>query len=475
MPVWESDDGDRIVIGSVEELEKLSSQKVKDLHRPYIDEIIIKKDGKTYKRRPEVLDSWFEAASMPYGQVHYPFENREKFDKNFPGDYISEYDGQVRAWFYVMHVLSNALFGKNSFKNVIVSGVMSGDDGRKMSKTYQNYTDPKEVLETIGGDALRLYLMNSPLMLAERANFNYENLRTKSRNVINPLWNSLKFFLIYANEHGWEPKNDEVPETKNALDRWIIARLHETIRDFTVNIEAYVVPPAVEAIETFVDDLSRWYVRRSRTRIASGDEKALATFYYVLLTFARAAAPIIPFIAENIYKRLSGEESVHLVDYPKFDEEIVKGGVKLMRKMGSDRAVVQIALARRAAEGIPVKQPLQTLTVNQPVVHEELVKDEVNVKEIVVTKSDRDALIKVELDTNITPDLEIEGCKREIERTIQELRKEKGLSVSDKIAAVYLGSEKNEEAVKKFAEEIKKTVGATSLKSGSDYEITKKN
>jgi len=371
-----------------------------------------------------------------------------------------------------MHVLSNAMFDKNSFKNVIVSGVMAGNDGRKMSKTYQNYTDPKEILETIGGDAVRLYLMNSPLMIAENANFDDVELKTKSRNVLNPLWNSLKFFLIYANNHKWEPKDDKIPETKDVLDLWIIARLHETMEAFVENIEKYYVPPAVEAIEGFVDDLSRWYVRRSRTRIANGDEAALATLYYVLLNISKASAPIIPFMSENIYKRLTGDESVHLVDYPEYDEKLVKKNKKLLEQMKLDRKVVSLVLAQRAANEMSVRQPLQGFETTLDVTFEDIVKDEVNVKEIKKVKSLGDDL-EVKLDIKITPELKLEGRAREMTRAIQDLRKKEKLNVSDKIEVVYPQDE--DDVVNAHGDEIKKTVGATSLKPGSDYEITKAN
>ncbi|OGC77497.1 isoleucine--tRNA ligase, partial [candidate division WWE3 bacterium RIFOXYD1_FULL_39_9] len=365
MPVWKSEDGEIIVVGSLKELEELSGKQVKDLHRPYIDEITLSKNGKTFRRIPEVLDSWFEAGSMPYAQLHYPMENQEIFEKNFPGDYIVEYIAQTRAWFFFMHALSTGLFGTSSFKNVISTGVMAGSDGRKMSKTYGNYTDPKLVLEKIGGDATRLYLMGSPLMVGENANFDDDELRTKLRNVLNPLWNSVKFFLIYAVQFDWKPENSEI--STNPLDKWIVARLHETIKTFSASIEAYSVPAAVSAVEGFVDDLSRWYVRRSRDRISSGDNAALSTFYSVLKTFSQAAAPLIPFITETIYQTLKTEkdtgESVHLCDYPLFDEKLIDESAEMLKLMQVLRDYVSIGHASRVTAGIAVRQPLQKILV----------------------------------------------------------------------------------------------------------------
>ena len=472
MPVWESEDGERIVVGSIKDLEKLSGKEVGDLHRPYIDEVVIEKDGKVYRRREEVLDSWFEAGSMPFAQFHYPFENQQKFEKNFPGDYIVEYIAQVRAWFNVMHRLSTAIFGKSSFKNVIATGSLAGNDGRKMSKTYGNYTDPKEVLEQIGGDAVRLYLMSSPLMLGENANFDDTELRTKSRNILNPLWNSLKFFLMYAQSSGWEPEDEEIPTPANPLDKWIITRLQQTIKLFSESIENYLVPPAVRVSEEFVDDLSRWYVRRSRDRISAGDKEALSTLYYALLTFSKAVAPLIPFMSENIYKALSDGESVHLCDYPKFSEKLIKENEDLVNKMAQDRYIVSQVLAQRVEQNIPARQPLSKFETTLKVTFDEVVRNEVNVKDIVLVKELPEGM-QVRLDIKISPDLELEGLMREMVREIQSLRKKSGLQVGDRIRASYPQDTKLDEVVSKFGEEIKKVVGATELAPGTSYEISK--
>lgn len=474
MPVWEADDGDRIIISSISELEELSGKKVKDLHRPYIDEIIIEKEGKVYKRRPEVLDSWMEAGSMPYAQIHYPFENKEKFERNFPGDYIVEYDAQVRAWFYVMHVLSTALFKSNSFKNVIVTGTLMGSDGRKMSKTFGNYTDPKEVLNKYGGDAVRLYLMGSPLMMAESANFDEVELRTKLRNVVNPLWNSAKFLLTYAKSNNWVVGNYEASD--NILDRWIIARLNETIKGLSTNIEDYLVPPAVRLIEEFVDDLSRWYVRRSRDRISSGDLKALSTLHYVLVEFSKAAAPLIPFITEKIYQHLVVDiadinenvpESIHLCDYPKFDEKIIEESKTILKNMKEDRDTVSIFLSQRSEKNIPVRQTLNSITTKATVHYRDIVKDELNIHEIFDQK-DND-----ELDTTITEDLRLEGMVRDMIRKLQDLRKEQGLSVSDKVNVVIEDTKDNREVIEKYKEDIKKKVIIEDLKFGDIYSVSR--
>jgi isoleucyl-tRNA synthetase len=485
MPVWEAEDGDRIVVSSIEEIESLSGQKVIDLHRPYIDKITFEKNGKIYKRRPEVLDSWMEAGSMPYAQMHYPFENQKKFEDNFPGDFISEYTGQVRAWFNFLHILSTMLFKSHSFKNVIVSGVLAGSDGRKMSKTYQNYPDPKGVLENIGGDALRLYFMNSPLMLAENANFSETELKTKLNNVINPLWNSLKFFLIYAVSHDWSAYGNE--ESENELDTWIRVRLHQTIKEFTENIEEYIVPKAVQSLEDFVDDLSRWYVRRSRERIVAGDKEALSTLHEVLVTFSKLAAPVIPFSAERMYRHLvvdpetSDTESVHLCEFPAYDDEFINKNKYLIEKMHTTREIVSLALSIRASNKIKVRQPLSDLFVEftgrDPLFDPELIKQEVNVKEVNFGKPDKDyesidlGNIKVYINTNLTDELLLEGAFRELVRQIQDLRKKQKLYVDDKIKVYYADDEIISRVIDNYKDEISLKVNASEFVLSDSFGI----
>lgn len=482
MPVWQSEDGEMLVLGSIEEIEKMSGQTVEDLHRPYIDNITIQKDGKTYKRIPEVLDSWFEAGSMSFAQFHYPFENQEKFEKNFPGDYIIEYIAQVRAWFNMMHRLSTALFDSHSFKNVITTGVIAGDDGRKMSKTYKNYTDPKEVLETIGGDALRLYFMNSPLMLGENANFDLQELKNKSRNVLNPLWNSLKFFLIYASFNEWEPKDPATqPKLDHVLDKWIITRLNETVKEFTLNIENYLLPQAIQPLEDFVDDLSRWYVRRSRDRISENEDDVLEVFYYILLTFSKVSAPVIPFMAEEIYQSLKTgsdvfKQSVHLETFPDFDEALISKNQHILNKMAKVRDVVSEALAIRVQNKIPVRQPLRTLHVyGEDSLEEEyleLIKDEVNVKQVEFVKGSTEKQDqKVALDLEIDDELRKEGLLRDMVRKIQSLRKKSKLNVEDKIMATFPDEPEIREVVEEYKQEIKEKVLAEKIEIGDEYSV----
>lgn len=484
MPVWESDDGERVVIGSIKELEELSGRKVENLHRPYVDEITFNKNGKLFKRRTEVLDSWMEAGSMPYAQIHYPFENKDKFEKNFPGDYIVEYIPQVRAWFYVMHVLSTALFGTKSFKNVVCTGTMAGNDGRKMSKTFGNYTDPKDVLNKYGGDALRLYMLGSPLMVGENANFDEQDIKNKLQRVLNPLWNSHRFFETYALVNGWKYSDGNKP-SDNILDVWILLRLDYTVKQIVKNLESYTTPPAVRALEDFVDDLSRWYIRRSRERISGGNEIALATLYKVLLTFSNAVAPIIPFLSESIYQSLRrfdaslSWESVHLCPFTDFSYEHPESD-SILADMELTKKIASLALSARTEKGVAVRQPLAKVRVlgakSLVLDYEQLIKDEVNVKEVewvssdyLDKKGDEAGLsreMSVELDTNITEELKAEGYARELIRAIQDLRKERGFTVSQKVKVVCPNTSENNLALKAMGDEIKIKVGAVELLLG---------
>jgi isoleucyl-tRNA synthetase len=488
MPVWESEDGERIVISSIAELEELSGKKVKDLHRPYIDEITFEKDGKKFTRIPEVLDSWFEAASMPYAQFHYPFENKEKFEKNFPGDYIVEYMPQVRAWFNVMHRLSTAIFGTNSFKNVICTGVLAGSDGRKMSKTYKNYSDPKETLEKYGGDALRLWLLGSPLMLGENANFDEQEIQNKQRSVVNILWNSLNYFVLYANKYNWssEVGKQEVTSSKHPLDIWIMARLEITTKEIATNLEKYIIPPAVSALENLVDDLSHWYIRRSRDRISSGDIMALSTLYTVLTKLSLISAPLIPFVSESVYQVLKkpfDPDSVHLCFYPDYDEKIISDGEAVLEKMLYDRSVVSWGLGLRERAKITLRQPLSEFITLKEVNYPEIVKEELNLKTITIMNKNKLLLLGenylvdtenfVAIKTEINRELEIEGQKRFVIRQLQGQRKKIGTSLSTKILATIEDTPLNKEVLSLYEAEIKEIVGAMEIKLGTSYAVEK--
>lgn len=488
MPVWRCDKCREIeVFGSIKEIEKRSDHKVTDLHRNGVDHIKFpcRKCKGEMKRIIEVLDCWMESGSMPYGQIHYPFENKDLFKKTFPADYIVEYVAQIRAWFYTMHVVSNALLEKNSFKNVVVTGVLAGTDGRKMSKSFGNYPDPKDTLEKYGGDALRLYFFSSPIMIGEDTNFNENDLKNQVTTVIFPFWNSFRYFLTYANLHKWSPKISNIqPKTTNKLDTWVLARLKKFHQDLEGYMDKYEIPPATRAIAPFINNLSTWYIRRSRDRFAKGDKDALETLYYVLVQITKLTAPLIPFVTEAIYRTLVADqdskqpESIHLCDWPE-KPKLSASEKTLLNEMELTRQIASLGQAARVGAGIKVRQPLNKLKVKSKKLKiwmTELLKEELNVKEIEAVKAVRKAKnwsiqettdIKVALDTQLTDKLKQEGLVRELVRTIQDTRKKSGFKQEDTVT-VMLETDADElkSVVKKFNKQICKQTNCKKLGLG---------
>ncbi|MEA3322605.1 MAG: isoleucine--tRNA ligase, partial [Patescibacteria group bacterium] len=370
LPVWRGtkEDGTVIekIIGSYEELKELSGKELDDYHLPYIDDVTFEVDGVQLKRIDKVMDCWFESGSMPFAQFHYPFENKEKFEANFPGDFIVEYVGQVRAWFYYLHAVSIGLFGQEAFKNVIVTGTIAGNDGRKMSKSYGNYTAPEELLEKYSSDALRYLLVSLPLLNAEDYALVDKDVADVQRK-LGTLWNSYSFFVMYANVDGWEP-NDDAVKLDNILDKWIMSQLHILITTVDENMQKYDLPNASKPIMKFIDDLSNWYIRRSRKRFwksENDDDKnaAYATLHYVLIELSKVMAPFTPFIAEEIYRNLANDESVHLEDFPVSNEKYIDKG--LSEQMHSVRDIISEGLKLRSRTQIKVRQPLSELKIEK--------------------------------------------------------------------------------------------------------------
>lgn len=445
VPVWECKCGERFVPGSIKELENVSGQKITDLHKPDIDEVTVtcQKCGNKVRRVPEVLDSWIEAGSASFAERHYPFEGDEKLEDFFPADFIAEYTGQIRAWFYVLHVIGAALFQSEAFKNVCVEGVILGTDGRKMSKNLGNYPDPKELLQKYGGDALRLYLMDSPVMHGEDIIISEEQYKNQVRGMMLILWNVYNFFITNANLDKWEPQK-YTRENLSILDQWILSRLNNLIKDVTRNLDGYDTIAAIDQIKKFIDDLSTWYIRRSRERVgvAAEDKKDKDAFYNtsyeVLITLSKLLAPITPFLAESIFLNLTKKESVHLEFWPTFDKSRIDNSLE--RQMEKIRKIVEVGHAKRKELGIKVRQPLAKATITVKVKEElmdalnYLIKDELNVKNIEF-KEGKDE-IYVEFDTQLTEDLIEEGRAREIIRMIQEERKRLGTAQNEPIDVV---------------------------------------
>jgi len=500
LPIWRSEDGDIVCVGSVEELEQLTGEQVPDLHKHKIDHLTFEKDGKTYARIPDVLDTWFDSGSVPYGQAHYPFENKEKFEKEFPADFIAESQDQTRGWFYTLHVLATALTrtenaaipvgeGLPAFSNVSVNGMVLAEDGKKMSKRLKNYPDPMKMVDAYGADAVRLYLLSSPVMRGESLNFSEVGLREVYNKVVNTLWNVVTFYGMFAKSEAQDLESG--PASDHVLDQWILIRLQQTVNEVTEGLEAYRLHEASRPIREFVDDLSTWYVRRSRDRFKGGDaadkQAALATLRHVLLVLSKLMAPFTPFIAEKTYKEVGGElESVHLESWPDagknvMDEEIIED-------MKSVRHVVELALSARKESKIRVRQPLQTLEVLAPFSRDELlplIEKEVNVKEVILKGSEvdkrdgqvgwmvkGDERVKIALSVNIDDELRKEGLVREIVRAVNQKRKEQKLTRNDRIIVEWQTDDALLKSVfDEFGEELKKTVLADELSVGDGDEV----
>ena len=480
MPIWRCSRCQEIkVVGSIAEIEKNSIKKVKvtDLHRTGVDEIKFKcQCGGVMNRIPEVLDVWFESGSMPYGEHHYPFDHKKEFEAAFPADYIVEYVAQIRAWFYYLHAISTALFDSPSFKNVVVTGTMMGTDGRKMSKSYGNYPDPKGVLEEYGGDALRLYLMNSPLMVAEDVSMTKgEEFREQVKTVLIPYWNSVSFWVSFANLAEFKPSGSHYPRPTQVLNQWIIARADRFIAELDQALSGYQIPTAVRLIHPLVDDLSTWYIRRSKEPFRIGDQESLQTLYAVLIKVTKGIAPIVPFVAEEVYqligRSLEGTESVHLADYPEAGK-LTKTQQKLLDEMARAREIVSLAHSARKEAEIKVRQPLAKLSYGGKGVFSsavaQVIAAEVNVKKVVFDHELAGGEVKLE--TKLTTALVEEGKARDLIREIQQARKSAGCDRGELVELVTDYWPKD----KKLADQVKEVAKLGKVTMGDKLKIRRR-
>jgi isoleucyl-tRNA synthetase len=530
-----------------------------DLHRHVIDRFTItcpKCKAKTMLRTPEVLDCWFESGSMPYAQLHYPFENRERFEKNFPADFIAEGLDQTRGWFYTLTVLSAALFNKEAFKNVIVNGIILSEDGKKLSKRLKNYAPPEDILTSLGADALRLFLINSPAVKAEDLRFSEKGVTEMSRAILLPFWNAYSFFVTYAKVDGWKPSGTEPPQDGTELDRWIVSLLNDTIASVNREMEEYNLYKVVPLLIDFIDNLTNWYIRRSRRRFWKSEndtdkDVAYRTLYYVLVEFIKVMAPFLPFLTEAIYRNLvagkiaGAPESVHLAPYPVARAGLIVEDLEITMRLVREAVVMGRAL--RSKYTIKTRQPLSECTViirdiNKMTLlmkSESLIRDELNVKKVTFDTNEEHVVsisakanfkklgkvlglkmkeaaaaiekftaeqihtlekgkaievaghallfddieirrtkhehIEVEtgsemtvaLDTTITAELKNEGLAREFVNRVQNLRKDSGFEVADRIRVVYESDSKElVEALMQFSDYIKSETLAVELTSG---------
>jgi isoleucyl-tRNA synthetase len=483
LPAWVCDKcGNVEVLGSFEEVKEKSGVELKDPHKPFVDEVTYKcpKCGGTMQRVKDVIDVWYDSGSMPFARFHYPFENKEKFQGKYPAEFIAEGVDQTRGWFYTLHVLGVALFNQKAFKNVIVNGLALAPDGTKMSKSKRNYTEINTVLDQFGADSMRLYFLSSPIVHGEEVIFDPKYLKEIITSVMLPYWNSIKYFLSYSGETVFE---DKLPQnTENIMDKWILARLTETIKSVNENMDEYLLSPATKSIFDLIDDLSKWYIRRSRDRFVNNDKDALNTLYFVLLETTKLIAPFAPFMAESVYQTLTNgslKESVHLEDYPIAQEELLDE--TLISQMKNVRDICSLGLNIRDENRIKVRQPLSKAYIPiEDLLMQGIVKGELNVKEVIFAKdapsgdnlkTQTSGSIFTTLDTNITEDLRQEGLLNELQRGLQVARKENGCQVGQEIEIKYTSEDSNIEAIiSSHLDELKKVVFIRSLEKSESLE-----
>ena len=486
IPVWKGvkNDGTEVVkvIGSFAEFEEVTGRKLDDYHLPQVMDVTFECDGAEMHHIGKVLDCWFESGSMPFAQFHYPFENKEKFEASFPADFIIEAIDQTRGWFYSLTAVNVALFGKSPWKNLICTGFINAADGKKMSKKLKNYTDPMELMNKTSADSFRFLMLSSPLTNGENFALADKDVMDVARK-LGMIWNMYDFFTMYAEVDGWEFNgdiSDPLHDLTNPLDIWIVSRLHQLITEVERGLNNYNLQDATKPILPFLDDASNWYVRRSRRRFwkseDDGDKNdAYRTLHYVLVRLSYMLAPFTPFLAEELYHNLTGDnESIHLKDW------LPAGEIdnSMLRDMNALRTAVNDGLSKRASEGIKVRQPLASVklvnTISQDTPAEvaqfliDIAKDELNVKsvEIVTDSESESAQPSVVYDLTITPELKREGLMREIVRHVQSARKQAGLQIDDRII-LNISSDDSEiyQAIDAFADVIKSETLAVELNS----------
>ena len=489
IPVWKGvkNDGTEVVkvIGSFAEFEEVTGRKLDDYHLPQVMDVTFECDGAEMHHIGKVLDCWFESGSMPFAQFHYPFENKEKFEASFPADFIIEAIDQTRGWFYSLTAVNVALFGKSPWKNLICTGFINAADGKKMSKKLKNYTDPMELMNKTSADSFRFLMLSSPLTNGENFALADKDVMDVARK-LGMIWNMYDFFTMYAEVDGWEfngDLSDPLHNLTNPLDIWIVSRLHQLITEVERGLNNYNLQDATKPILPFLDDASNWYVRRSRRRFwkseDDGDKNdAYRTLHYVLVRLSYMLAPFTPFLAEELYHNLTGDnESIHLKDW------LPAGEIdsSMLRDMNALRTAVNDGLSKRASEGIKVRQPLASVklinTISQDTSAEvaqfliDIAKDELNVKsvEIVTDSESESAQPSVVYDLTITPELKREGLMREIIRHVQSARKQAGLQIDDRIV-LSISSDDSEisQAIDAFADVIKSETLAVELNSVAD-------
>lgn len=514
LPIWKSESGKVIVIGSYEELKKYSNVELSDPHRPYIDDVIFEFEGETYKRILDVLDVWYDSGAMPFARFHYPFENKEKFESKFPAEYIAEGIDQTRGWFYSLLAESTALFGKEAYTNVLINGTIVADDGAKLSKSKKNYIDPEILIKQFGADAIRLNFFSSPIASGEDAAVSPKTLKIHTQEWILPLWNIFAYLTTYANIHNWQPTEvlalnarqnrseshtwDHIPfgDVENEINAWILYRLQETIHNTTLALDGYELQKAVKSIKELVDDTSKWFIRSSRDNFAQGNQDSINTLYYVFIETLKLMAPFAPFITDYMYRELvvgkieGAMESIHLTDYPEVDRAFVEQYARLSSEMAIVRKICEMGHTIRVNNSIKVRQPLSELYVQStnevvPVASQwmsYLIQNELNIKDVLdkanineteTLKTVEDTVLKVKIgiETKLTDELRDEGFVRELTRSLQAQRKKMGLQQGEIITIkLKIDDDGLMQTVERNLEPIKKTVNASKIEFVANIE-----
>ncbi len=482
IPVWRGvrNDGTEVVkvIGSYAEFKELTGKTLDDYHLPNVMDVTFKFDGVELKHIGKVLDCWFESGSMPFAQFHYPFENKKEFESSFPADFIIEAIDQTRGWFYSLTAVNVGLFGTSPFKNLICTGFINAADGKKMSKKLGNYTDPLKLMDEYSVDSFRLLMLQSPLLNGEDFNLQDKDVGDVARK-LSMIWNMYDFFTLYADVDKWEwdgKLNDPSRSLTNPLDVWIVSRLNQLVKEIDENMQKYNLPNALAPVLPFIDDSSNWFVRRSRKRFwKSGDDEdkndAYRTLHYVLVQLSRVLAPFTPFLSEELYQKLTGGESVHLLDWPE------EGQINqvLIDHMATVRQLITDGLSQRAEAGVKVRQPLAEAVVEHPMSSEleelhDILKEELNVKAVLFRQAKEPSItVNTEMDESLMQ----EGLAREVIRQVQNVRKKSGFQVDDRIDLVLITSDKTlEGAIKQYAHEISKETLSKTIELAGDVETS---
>jgi isoleucyl-tRNA synthetase len=474
LPVWVNEKtGEMVVVGSFAELEKYSGVMLSDPHRPFVDDVTWKdeKNGGVFRRVEDVIDVWYDSGAMPFARLHYPFENKDIFEKKFPGQFIAEGIDQTRGWFYTLHVLGVALFDSKAFKNVVVNGMLLAADGAKMSKSKKNYPPTTEVLNSFGADVLRMYLLSSPIVRAEDVCFGDKYLKEMNATFTLPLVNLVKYYLTYASSNDWSP--EKLVDSDNVMDKWVVERLKQANVNYHSGMEAYELQKAAKELINLVDDVSKWYVRRSRDRFVDGSPEALSTLYRLLDEISKMLAPFAPFISERIFFAMNGldfatsQDSVHLQDLPVYTEF----DNAMLVKMQGTREFASYALSLREAKSIKLRQPLSVVYLQQTdkdKVYEDILMDEVKVKAVRYYSKDFDVKDRqvewsntVGLDFEFNEELKREGMYNELARMLQVARKDAGCEMGESVEIQVFAED----------EELKGLLTSSHLKVAGDLKI----